>query len=105
MPAPVASGWSGRRVGLAPTGKAPPCHGARGKRPFGYRYGEATGNGKARDLIPDPAEQAALGEIAALRAAGQSLVAIRDAMRARGFGLCKQSILNILNRQEAGAAA
>jgi hypothetical protein len=31
MPAPVASGWSGRRVGLAPTGKAPPCHGARGK--------------------------------------------------------------------------
>src|SRR5271163_2336339 len=34
MPAPVASGWSDRRVGLAPTGKAPPCHGARGKRTF-----------------------------------------------------------------------
>jgi len=34
MPAPVASGWSGRRVGLAPTGKAPPCHGARGLRTF-----------------------------------------------------------------------
>src|ERR1700748_3760838 len=34
MPAPVASGWSVRRVGLAPTGKAPPCHGARGKRTF-----------------------------------------------------------------------
>jgi hypothetical protein len=30
MPAPVASGWSVRRVGLAPTGKAPPCHGAHG---------------------------------------------------------------------------
>src|SRR5215470_11664651 len=29
MPAPVASGGSGRRVGLAPTGKAPPYHGAR----------------------------------------------------------------------------
>src|SRR5512132_3514196 len=29
MTAPVASGWSGCRVGLAPTGKAPPCHGAR----------------------------------------------------------------------------
>jgi len=27
--APVASGWSGCRVGLAPTGKAPPFHGAR----------------------------------------------------------------------------
>jgi len=28
MTAPVASGWSGCRVGLAPTGKAPPYHGA-----------------------------------------------------------------------------
>ena len=34
MPAPVASGWSGCRVGLAPTGKAPPCHGAPPKRTF-----------------------------------------------------------------------
>jgi hypothetical protein len=25
--APAGSGWSGRRVGLAPTGKAPPFHG------------------------------------------------------------------------------
>src|ERR1700674_1025598 len=32
MPAPVASGWSGRRAGLAPAGNAPPCHGARGER-------------------------------------------------------------------------
>ena len=32
MTAPVASGWSVRRVGLAPTGKAPPCHGAHVKR-------------------------------------------------------------------------
>jgi hypothetical protein len=30
--APVASGWSGCRVGLAPTGKAPPLHGAHQKR-------------------------------------------------------------------------
>jgi hypothetical protein len=29
MTAPVASGWSVRRVALAPTGKAPPYHGAR----------------------------------------------------------------------------
>jgi hypothetical protein len=28
MTAPVASGWSGRRVGFTPTGKAPPYHGA-----------------------------------------------------------------------------
>src|SRR5437870_1135655 len=32
MTAPVASGWSVRRVGLAPTGKAPPYHGARQER-------------------------------------------------------------------------
>ena len=31
MPAPVASGWSGCRAGLAPAGEAPPFHGARGK--------------------------------------------------------------------------
>jgi hypothetical protein len=30
--APVASGWSSCRVGLAPTGKAPPYHGARQKQ-------------------------------------------------------------------------
>jgi len=41
MPAPGASGWSGRRVGLAPTGKAPPCHGARGLPTFaGARSGD-----------------------------------------------------------------
>jgi hypothetical protein len=75
----------------------------RGKRPFGWRYGEATGTGRARDLIPDPDEQVAIAEIVALRSAGQSLVAIRDALR--GFSLCKQSVANILFRQEAGAAA
>ena len=30
--APVASGWSGCRAGLAPAGKAPPFHGARALR-------------------------------------------------------------------------
>ena len=39
--APVASGWSGCRVGLSPTGKAPPLHGARQepvipRRPSGH---------------------------------------------------------------------
>jgi putative DNA-invertase from lambdoid prophage Rac len=56
-----------------------------GKRPFGFQYGEATGTGRARDLIPDTAEQAALAEIRAMREAGATLVAIRGAMRARGF--------------------
>jgi hypothetical protein len=35
--APVASGWSGCRVGFAPTGKAPPFHGARQKRTLDIR--------------------------------------------------------------------
>ena len=33
MTAPVASGWSGCRMGLAPTGKAPPYHGAHPELP------------------------------------------------------------------------
>ncbi len=32
MTAPVASGWSDGRVGFAPTGKAPPYHGAHPER-------------------------------------------------------------------------
>src|SRR5262249_49906797 len=48
MPAPVASGWSGRRVGLAPTGKAPPCHGARGKRSFDHLVGASEDRGRDR---------------------------------------------------------
>ncbi len=35
MTAPVASGRSGGRVGLAPTGKAPPYHGAHHEQTFG----------------------------------------------------------------------
>jgi hypothetical protein len=44
--ASVASGWSGRRVGLAPTGKAPPCHGAHGERAFAdrRRFADDIGN-------------------------------------------------------------
>jgi|ERR1700674_1548701 hypothetical protein len=33
-----ASGWSGCRVGLAPTGKAPPYHGARHKRALAFLW-------------------------------------------------------------------
>src|SRR5215510_9300608 len=50
MPAPVASGWSDRRVGLAPTGKAPPCHGARGKRTLSSHSLPATAT--ARNATP-----------------------------------------------------
>jgi len=39
MAAPVASGWSGCRVGLAPTGKTPPFHGAHPMRTSADRAG------------------------------------------------------------------
>jgi hypothetical protein len=38
--APVASGWSGCRVGLSPTGKAPPLHGARHEASFASNFAQ-----------------------------------------------------------------
>jgi hypothetical protein len=53
MPAPAASGWSGRRVGLAPTGKAPPCHGAHGKQTLATLSGSCwrSANRRAKSLL------------------------------------------------------
>jgi hypothetical protein len=49
MPAPVASGGNDRRVGLAPTGNAPPCHGAHPFRTFAlWAYERETPEGFAR---------------------------------------------------------
>jgi DNA invertase Pin-like site-specific DNA recombinase len=66
-----------------------------GSRPFGYQLGEANGHGRARQLIEDPEEQAAIIDIRAMRAAGQSLMAIRDAMRQRGFPISHQLVNNL----------
>jgi putative DNA-invertase from lambdoid prophage Rac len=74
-----------------------------GDRPFGYRLGEANGHGKARELIEDPAEQAAIVDLVAMRAKGASLMTIRDVMRERGFEISHQSVANILARQEGAA--
>jgi DNA invertase Pin-like site-specific DNA recombinase len=70
-----------------------------GRRPFGWNYGEATGAGRARDLVPDDAEQAAIGDIIAMRESGRTLMGIRDIMRARGFKISHQAIANIIGRQ------
>src|SRR5207245_6348514 len=43
MTAPITSGGSNRRVGLSPTGKAPPYHGARQNRAFNARLRSAQG--------------------------------------------------------------
>ena len=78
-----------------------------GSRPFGYRFGRANGHGKARELIPDPDEQAALADIVALRAEGKSLMTIRDAMRGRGFWISHQLVANTIARavEAAGGTA
>jgi DNA invertase Pin-like site-specific DNA recombinase len=74
-----------------------------GRRPFGYQFGEApqgqSGHGKARTLIPDPAEQQAIADMIAMRRDGDSLMQIRDEIRARGFAISHQSVANILARQ------
>ena len=74
-----------------------------GVRPFGWRFGTANGTGRARELIPDPEEQAALADIIAMRAQGRSLMAIRDAMRARGFQISHQLVANTIARRAGGA--
>ena len=74
-----------------------------GVRPFGWRFGTANGTRRARELIPDPEEQAALADIIAMRAQGRSLMAIRDAMRARGFQISHQLFANTIARRAGGA--
>jgi putative DNA-invertase from lambdoid prophage Rac len=79
-----------------------------GKRPFGWQFGQANGHGRARELIPDAAEQAAIAAIVAMRGTGATLMAIRDRLRGQGFQISHQSVANILDRRDgalAGGAA
>jgi len=75
-----------------------------GGRPFGWRFGEANGHGRARELIPDPEEQAAIADIVMMRNEGRSLMAIRDAMRGRGFPNSHQLVANTIARHAGGTA-
>jgi DNA invertase Pin-like site-specific DNA recombinase len=72
-----------------------------GGRPLGWQFGEVNGHGRARELVPDPIEQAALAEIVALRAEGRSLMAIRDLMRGRGFLISHQLVAHTIARAAA----
>ncbi len=53
--APVASGWSGCRVGIAPTGKAPPFHGARQQQTHARSKQKAIGSPRRRWSLPQMA--------------------------------------------------
>ena len=78
-----------------------------GTRPFGWRFGEGVGRGRAHKLIEDPAEQAAVTTMRTMRAKGRSLMEIRDTLRAQGFRISHQGVANILARpaQAVGEAA
>jgi DNA invertase Pin-like site-specific DNA recombinase len=70
-----------------------------GSRPFGWQFGAANGHGRARELIPDPVEQAAIAEIRAMRVDGRSLMQIRDTMRARGHWISHNLVASVCQRQ------
>jgi putative DNA-invertase from lambdoid prophage Rac len=76
-----------------------------GKRPFGWQFGQANGHGRARELISDEAEQAAIADIVAMRGVGTTLMEIRNAMRERGHPISHQTVANILDRRNATEGA
>jgi DNA invertase Pin-like site-specific DNA recombinase len=78
-----------------------------GTKPFGLRFGARVGSGNTHKLIPDEAEQAAIAAMKTMRAAGTSLMDIRDMLRGQGFRISHESVRKILNRAEtaAGGAA
>jgi DNA invertase Pin-like site-specific DNA recombinase len=76
-----------------------------GSCPFGWRFGAANGHGRARELVPEPAEQVALADILKMRAAGRSLMDIRDTLRARGFRISHKLVANTIARQAAAGGA
>ena len=58
--------------------------------PFGYRRGESG------ELIPQEAEHAAIREMTELRARGNPLRAISDAIRAKGFKISHEGVAGVL---------
>jgi putative DNA-invertase from lambdoid prophage Rac len=72
-----------------------------GHRPLGWRLGEPNGHGRARELVSDPVEQAAIAEIVALRRTGQTLMAVRNHMRAKGFPISHQLVADLERRHAA----
>ena len=66
-----------------------------------WQFGEASGHGRSRDLIPDEVEQQAIAGIVAMRQAGQSLMAIRDTVREAGHWISHQTVANLCARHAA----
>lgn len=66
-----------------------------GSRPFGFRLVESEDGGKPV-LVPEPAEQAAIERMRAMRGEGSTLFAIRDAMRATGHPISHETVRQVL---------
>jgi len=75
-----------------------------GDRPFGFQIIREA-DGKASKLAPDPAEQAAIAEMLAMREAGRTLMTIRDAVRAKRHRISHQTVARVLDRHGAAAEA
>jgi DNA invertase Pin-like site-specific DNA recombinase len=69
-----------------------------GLRPFGFQFGTANGTGRAPELVPDPAEHKAIVTMKRIHAKGDSLMKIRDAMRARGHQISHETVRRRLAR-------
>jgi site-specific DNA recombinase len=67
-----------------------------GSRPFGYQFGPPEDIGKARSLIEEPDEQAAIARMRVMRSQGATLFAIRDAMRGTGYRISHETVRKLL---------
>jgi putative DNA-invertase from lambdoid prophage Rac len=73
-----------------------------GSRPFGFRIEKDEGDLRGGQLVPDEREQAAIAEMRALRADGQSLRAIpAAALKERGFSISHEGVAEVLKRETA----
>ena len=69
-----------------------------GYRPFGFRVEKGEDDLRGGQLVPDGREQAAIGQMRAMRAAGQSLRAIAAAMKEDGFSISHEGVAEALRR-------
>ena len=69
-----------------------------GSRPFGYRFGQVEGRGKACILIETAATQAAIAQMRTMRQDRATLFEIRDAMRAQGLQISYQTVRRVLSQ-------
>jgi DNA invertase Pin-like site-specific DNA recombinase len=76
-----------------------------GYRPFGFRIEKGEDDIRGGQLVPDEREQAAIAEMRALKAGGQSLRAIAAALKERGISISHEGVAEVLKREAIEDAA